>query len=258
LEPLIRDALDRGSQLIVVGGGDGTIRCAAGVLARTEAALGVLPLGTVNDFARNLGIEPTLEAACKVIAGGKTAHVDLAQANGDYFVITASFGLSALTQTVLSPPIKKLFGPFGYVLAALLAWRKLNHLHIQITHDGKTEEMKVMQAGVINGHSWMGGKFEIPGVDLDSGRMAFYAVPPQTIWDYFRIARHVRLGEFFKTPGFRAFTTLEIYIKTRKPYPMVLDGDICGKTPVTLKIVPEALRVCVPTEFLEVYGKQEA
>ncbi len=251
LEKLISDAAAKGSKLIVVGGGDGTFRSAAGSFARTDAILGVLPLGTVNDFARNLGIEPNLEAACKVIAEGKTALIDLAQAHDDCFLITASMGLSALAQTSLSPRLKKVLGPLGYLVATMLAWRRLRHLEVTLKHDGKTERMRVMQAGVINGHSWMGGQCEIPGVSLESGRLAFYALPPQNNAGYLRIARQVRRGQFFNAPGLRAFTTQDITIETKHAHPLVLDGDLCGQTPVRLRVVPDALRVCVSQDFMK-------
>ncbi len=245
----IESAVKAGRKLIIVGGGDGSMRTAASVLAHTDVTLGVLPLGTVNDFARNLGIKPTLEAACETVASGRTASIDLGQANEDIFVITASFGVSALTQTVLTPKLKKILGPLGYMVATLLAWRKLRHLHVTLEYDGATERLTVMQAGVINGHSWMGGKCQIPGVDLESGRLAFYAVPPQRTVDYFRIARHVSQGRFFDTPGLRAFTTTDISVTTKRHYPLVLDGDLCGKTPVRLRVLTEALHVCVGPEF---------
>lgn len=245
LKAHIEAAAKSGSKLIVVGGGDGSLRTAAGVLAHTDATLGVLPLGTVNDFARNLGIEPALEPACKVIAEGRAATIDIGRANDDVFLITASCGVSALTQTVLTPRLKKLLGPLGYVAASLIVWRRLRHLHVTLEHDGKAERMTVMQAGVINGHSWMGGRCEIPGVDLESGRLAFYAVPPQNNLAYLRIARNVRQGRFFDTPGLLAFTTSDISILTKRHYPLVLDGDLCGKTPVRLRVDHEALRVCV-------------
>jgi diacylglycerol kinase (ATP) len=249
LRETIEQAVESGSKLIIVGGGDGSLRTAASVLAHTDVTLGILPLGTVNDFARNLDIQPDLVSACRIIAEGRIALIDIGMANDDYFVITASFGVSALAQTVLTPRMKKLLGPFSYPVASLLIWRRLRHLHVTLEHDGKTERMTVMQAGVINGHSWMGGRCEIPGIGLESGRLAFYAVPPQSNFAYLRIARHVCQGRFFETPGLIAFTTREISIQTKRRYPLVLDGDLRGETPVRLRVVPDALRVCVGPAF---------
>jgi len=246
LPDVLRESVAQGAKLIVVGGGDGSLRTAAEVLAYQDVTLGVLPLGTVNDFARNLGITPTVEAACKVIAEGHVARIDLGQANDRYFVITASLGFSAMTQHVLTPRQKKLLGPLGYVAASALALRRLRDLRITVRSEQGDERLTVMQAGVINGHSWMGGAFEIPGVDLASGRLAFYAVPPQSKLALLRIVYNLRSGRFFDTPGLRAFTTRDVSVETEKPQPLVLDGDLFGKTPVRFRVASDALKVCVP------------
>jgi YegS/Rv2252/BmrU family lipid kinase len=249
LPNVLRDAIAQGAKLVIVGGGDGSLRTAANILAHQEAVLGVLPLGTVNDFARNLGIAPEVETACQVIAEGCVARVDLGQANESYFVITASLGFSARTQRMLSPQRKKRLGPFGYVAAAVLALHRLRNIPITIRSQETNESLCILQAGVVNGHSWMGGVINVPGVDLESGGLAFYAVPPQNKLAFIRLVYNLRQGRFFHTPGLRAFTTCEVTVETERPYPLVLDGDLCGQTPVCLRVAPEALKVCVPADF---------
>lgn len=246
LTAAIRQSLDEGVRHIVVGGGDGSLRAAAGLLAHTEATLGVLPLGTVNDFARNLHIEPTVEAACRVIADGYSELVDIGRANDNVYTITASLGFSARTQDVLSPKLKKALGPFGYITASILALRRLRNMRVVVRSERGEDRMTAVQAGVINGHIWMGGAVAIPGVSLENGRLAFYAVPPHDNLGYFRMLRALMRGRFFNNPGLVAFTTAEVTIETETPQPLVLDGDLCGKTPVRLRIDPAALRVSIP------------
>jgi YegS/Rv2252/BmrU family lipid kinase len=246
LPDLLRESVAQGAKLIVVGGGDGSLRTAAEVLANQDVTLGALPLGTVNDFARNLGITPTVEAACKVISEGCAARIDLGQANDRYFIITASFGFSAMAQHVLTPRQKRLLGPLGYVAASALALRRLRSLPITVRSEQGEERLTVTQAGVINGHSWMGGAFEIPGVDVESGRLAFYAVPPMGKLALLRMVYNLRSGRFFDTPGLRAFTTRDVMVGTERSHPLVLDGDLYGETPVRFRVAPEALKVCVP------------
>ncbi len=108
----------------------------------------------------------------------------------------------------------------------------------------------MLQAGVINGHSWMGGAFEIPGVDLESGRLAFYAIPPQSKLSFVHLMYNLLQGRFFHTPEMRAFTTREVFIETPQPYPLVIDGDLCGQTPVRLRVAHAALKVCVPADYV--------
>ena len=90
---LIEDRLGREPTLVVVGGGDGTLRVAAGILAGTEHVLGILPLGTMNRFARSLGIPMDLEAACATLMSGVDQRVDLGEMNGDVFLNTCMLGV---------------------------------------------------------------------------------------------------------------------------------------------------------------------
>src|SRR5579872_2918457 len=133
LADAVREAIERGARLVVVGGGDGTIRTTAGVLARTNATLGVLPLGTLNDFARNLEIPLDVAGACRIIAEGHVAAINLGLANDDYFLITASLGFSAMIQRALTPGLKRWFGGFAYLIASLIAWKKLRHFRIGVS-----------------------------------------------------------------------------------------------------------------------------
>ena len=252
LPDIIKAQIADGVKLIVLGGGDGSFSGAVDFLAGTDVALGVLPLGTVNDFARNLEIPADVEAACRIIADGHTAQVDLALANDNYFTITASVGFSACAQDSLSPALKKRLGPLGYLVAGLLALRRLKPLEITVRSERGTETLKVVQAGVINGHTWMGGSVEIPGVDLQSGGLAFYAAPPQKgLFDYLRMARSLSKGKIFHTPGLRAFNCRDLTLTTETPTPLVVDGDLIGQTPVRLRIAPGVLRVCVPQRFID-------
>ncbi|MGE5600537.1 MAG: diacylglycerol/lipid kinase family protein, partial [Pseudomonadota bacterium] len=91
-----KKAAEAGAELIVVGGGDGTISAAAGALAGTETSLGILPLGTLNHFARDLGIPMKLDEAAKVIAAGQTRVVDVAEVNGRTFINNSAIGLYPL------------------------------------------------------------------------------------------------------------------------------------------------------------------
>lgn len=246
---LIHRSLERGITCIIVGGGDGTIRLAASSLIDTSATLGVLPFGTVNDFARNLEIPLDIDGACRVIAAGHSARIDVGMANDDCFLITASVGFAAQIQKYLSSPLKRVFGPLGYLVAALLALSRMRPLRIAVQSGETRELLRAMQTGVINGHYWMGGHAEIPGVDLRSGCLAFYAVPPQRGLAYLRVACDVMRGQFFRSPGLYTFTASEIYLETSRPRRMVLDGDTLGRTPVRLRIMADALRVFVPESF---------
>lgn len=260
LTEIIQDHLRRGVKSILVGGGDGSIRSAAGMLLHTDVALGVLPLGTVNDFARNLNIAANIADACTVIATGHTELVDVGQANDAIFLITASLGFVAESLRVLKPQYKRMFGPFGYMVAGLLALHKLRDMRVTLHHGAEVpagmeglaptanseECLEAIQVGVIKGHYWLGGAVQIPGVDLTTDNMAFYAIPARRRLSLFKMigmVQHLQHGDFFRTTDLRTFPCTDLTIETPTPQPLVLDGDLCGHTPVHLHVLRNALRV---------------
>ena len=246
LSQTVETSLREGADLLVIGGGDGSFRTVANRIANTDAALGILPLGTVNDFARNLGIEPTIPEACRVIAEGYTEEVDLCRANNKHFLITASIGYSADAQAYLTSDLKRRFGPFGYLVAGIKAIRGIKPFAVTVTHANGTETLQSVQAGVISGHYWMGGAIEIPGISIEGGKFAFYSVAPQSGWELLRLYRNLKRRQFYRTPGLRAFRCEEVTLETSSPLKAVLDGDIDCETPLKLTIAANALRVCVP------------
>jgi len=113
-----------GHDLVVVGGGDGTVSYAAGRVVGTNVVLGVLPLGTANDFARTLEIPNNLAEACATVADGKVVDIDLGRANGKPFLNVASAGLSVAVTEALSPRLKRYIGPLAYNIATLRAYAR--------------------------------------------------------------------------------------------------------------------------------------
>lgn len=247
----IRRLQARGARLLIVGGGDGTLRAAAAALRNTGCAMGVLPLGTVNDFARNLSIRADLHAACEVIAQGSLARIDVGLANEEVFLITASLGFSAESQEVLNGRLKRLLGPIAYPGAGIIALRRLRSLRVAIRANGREEIWQAVQAGVVHGPSWMGGAVQIPGLDLENGKLALYAVPPQPASSILRTIRSLRSGQFFSAPGLRAMLCKDATVETRGAQKLVLDGDLCGHTPVHFRIDRASLSVCVPPTYVQ-------
>ncbi|MDB5641487.1 MAG: hypothetical protein JWN07_804, partial [Hyphomicrobiales bacterium] len=104
--------------MIVVGGGDGSLNCAAPGLLEAGLPFGIVPLGTANDLARTLNLPTTIEDAVGVIAAGHTRRIDVGDVNGHPFFNVASLGISADLAMTLTPETKKRFGPLSYAIAA--------------------------------------------------------------------------------------------------------------------------------------------
>ncbi len=142
---------------VIVGGGDGTLNCAAPALMRTHLPLGILPLGTANDLARTLGIGADPVAAAEIIVAAHTRQIDLGVVNGRPFFNVASIGFSAELARELTSDLKRRFGTLGYALAGARLLARMRPFTAFITHDGLTEKVKTLQIAVGNGrHSGVG------------------------------------------------------------------------------------------------------
>src|SRR3712207_6149330 len=124
LPETVREVMTDGSgyETLILGGGDGSVSSVVDFLAHKHVILGLLPLGTANDFARTLGIPASVEKACEAIAGGKVVDVDLGLAGDNYYVNVASVGLSVGVTQALSPQLKRRIGALAYPTAAIRAF----------------------------------------------------------------------------------------------------------------------------------------
>src|SRR4051812_29924734 len=122
---LAADAAQQGYRIVVAAGGDGTINEVVNGLAGSQTALGILPVGTMNVFAAELGLPRRLSDAWRVIQAGHTREIDLARANRQYFVQLAGVGLDAQVVKETTRTLKKNFGPLSYLIStAQIAARK--------------------------------------------------------------------------------------------------------------------------------------
>jgi diacylglycerol kinase (ATP) len=168
LPETVREVLDDGSgyRLLILGGGDGSVSSVVDFLAHHDVTLGLLPLGTANDFARTLGIPSDIEGACDAIANGKIVDVDLGLAGENYYVNVASVGLGVEATRALSPWLKKSAGPLAYPVAAVKAFLNHEPFSARLTFpDGDHEPVayeRLFQVAVGNGRLYGGGVVVAP------------------------------------------------------------------------------------------------
>ena len=169
-----------GHDLVVVGGGDGTVSYAAGRVAGTNVMLGVLPLGTANDFARTLEIPNNLAEACATVAEGKVVDIDLGRANGEPFLNVASVGLSVAVTEALSPRLKRYLGPLAYSIATLRAYARHKPFRARLEFpEGDHEPLELddlLQVAVGNGRHYGGGNTVSPTAGIDDHILDIYAI----------------------------------------------------------------------------------
>ena len=135
-------------------------------LANHNSTLGLLPLGTANDFARTLEIPSSLEAACATIAQGKVVDVDLGLVGDNYYVNVAAVGLSVEATRSLSPRLKKSIGPLAYPVAAMTAFFKHEPFVARLSFPERDHEPveygRLLQVAVGNGRFYGGGMVVAP------------------------------------------------------------------------------------------------
>ena len=239
-----------GHDLVVVGGGDGTVSFAAGRLAGTGTVLGVLPLGTANDLARTLEIPSDLAGACAALAGGKVVDIDLGRANGQPFLNVASVGLSVGVTETLSPRLKRYLGPLAYGVAAVRAYARHRPFRARLEFpDGDHETLELdnlLQVAVGNGRHYGGGNAVSPTAGIDDHLLDIYAIPGAPLRENVRIARMLKDGSFVERSGVYHLTCQRVRLVTEPPMPVNLDGEIATTTPADFTIERNSVHVVVP------------
>lgn len=245
LQEVVREAIAEGHRLIIVGGGDGTLSSVVDDFAQQDVVLGVLPLGTSNSFARALGLPLTLEGAINVIAQGRVGDIDLACMNRDYFLNTASIGVSASVARATPAWSKRFFGTLAYffVSAALLPQQKTFHCRIE-----QVDQFDAMQILIANG-SYHGGALVAPDAHVESRDVVALIVTSKRVrdlarmwWDSVRGApQDPRIVTQIRMRSGIITTTPQQYVS--------IDGEVAMQTPVQLSVAEEALFVILPPSF---------
>ena len=232
--------------LAIVGGGDGTLNAAAAGLVYTGLPLGVLPLGTANDFARTLGIPADPVKAAEIIAAGKQNLIDVGEVNGHLFFNVASIGFSAELAGELTEHAKKRWGTLGYAIVAARILLRSRLFTAHVDHDGTTEEIRTMQVSVGNGRHYGGGMTVEETATADDGWLDLYSLEVDHWWRLLRLLPSLRKGTPGQWDDVRAFMTTEVTIRTNRARPVNTDGELTTYTPAHFRIRPKSVRVLVP------------
>lgn len=244
-------ALDHEPDLIVVGGGDGTIAEAVGHLAGRDIALGLLPLGTTNNFARSLELPMSLPGAVAVLREGKVADVDLGAVGDHVFANMVSLGLSVQVAEHVPHGLKRIAGRAAYALTSLWLLPRHQAFRATLRLDGETHEVVTHQLNIANGAHHSGRRIARDASPDDRLLAAYRLGDAMRLRLAGATLRHVLTGHRRTLAEDAFLTTRQVHIETDPPLQVDVDGEICGRTPVTVNLVPNALRVFVPQEFID-------
>lgn len=231
---------------VVVGGGDGSLNAALPALLRTGLPLGVLPLGTANDFARTVGIPADPRAAVAVIAAGATRRVDLGSVNGHPFLNVASLGLSSDLAERLTGAGKRRWGRLSYPVAALSVLAKARPFRAMIVAKDRAVRVKTYQIAVGNGRYYGGGLPVRHDACVADGRLDLYSLEFKAVGRLLLSALAFRRGRHGAWREVRDVQCTRFQVRTRRPRPVNLDGELLTLTPARFNLLPLALAVYAP------------
>lgn len=238
-----RDRVD----LVIVGGGDGTLNAAAEGLIETQLPLGILPLGTANDLARTLGIPNSLPQACEVIVAGQRLAIDLGCVNGKHFFNVASLGLSVRITQQLNRDVKRRWGVFAYAITAIQVLMRSVPFWAEIrTDDQQSHRVSTVQIAIGNGRYYGGGLTVAEDATINDQRLDLYSLEVRHWWQMIPLLPAMRSGTHTSWSFVRALSGQAIEIHTARPQPINTDGEITTETPAQFRVIPKSVTVLVP------------
>ncbi len=246
IEEARRSRRSGGHDVVVAGGGDGTLGGIAAALLDGGPPLGVLPLGTANDFARTLGLPTDPAEAVALIARTRPRPVDVGLVNGVPFLNAASIGLSADLAGELTETAKRRFGRSGYLFTALRLILRARSFRVTIEGDFERTEARSLMVAVGNGRHHGGGLTIAPDARIDDGKLDLYSLETTRLWRLALIAWALRSGQHVHWSDVRASRGDVFEIRTRRPRPVNVDGELRTTTPARFSLLRGALLVHAP------------
>ena len=246
----VRKAVKQGARRVIVGGGDGTVNSAAGVLAGSKVGLGILPLGTLNHFARDLGIPFDLDQAAAAIASGKERRVDIAEVNGHPFVNNASIGLYPLMVLDRDAQRERLGRSkrLAMLVASLRTMTRFHARRLKLSTDGGEARVDTPLLFVGNNDY----RLALPGAgrrkSLDGGELSVMVMRSKSLPGFLAATGRALLGISRQDDMVRLDDVRELKVDSARSHlTLAMDGEtVTLAPPLTFRIRPRALRVIAP------------
>ncbi len=233
-------------ELPVVMSGDGMVGAVGGAMAGAETPLGIIPGGRGNDLARVLGIPSEPELAVEVVLGGETRAIDVGQANGKPFLGIASTGFDSIANR-LANETKFLRGNLVYAYAGvrtLLGWKPAR---FTIRVDDERTRLTGYSISVANSSCYGGGMYIAPDAQLDDGRFDVVSIGDVGKLRFLGNLPKVFKGTHVEKDEVRVFRAQHLELSASRPFEVYADGEHLTDLPATLRVLPRALNVLVPS-----------
>jgi YegS/Rv2252/BmrU family lipid kinase len=242
---LARSAAAAGEVTVTLSG-DGLVGAVVGVLREFPGSvLGILPGGRGNDTAGALGIPQEIEAACAVIARGVERDLDIGDVEGRSFIGIASLGFDSDANRIANAAPSRL-GRLVYVYGAMRALAAWQPASFAMTLDGEPLSTTGYSVAACNSGRYGGGMQLAPDASLDDGLLDIVMIGLHSKRTFLTMLPKVFRGAHVRHPAVRVLRGRELRVDADRPFEVYADGDPIGETPVTIRVVPHALRVLVP------------
>ncbi len=250
LGTVVRRHVDEGVDVVVAAGGDGTVAGVADGLVDTGVSLAIIPLGTANFVARELGIPQTVRGAAALLAGDhQSVSIDAMRVEGRIYVLNVGVGISAGVIGDTTSESKKRLGFVAYVLTTIGKLLTMKARRLNVVVDGRAHAYRAVEV-LVNNCGLPAKRLypRTPDIRLDDGHLDAWVMSTEALSDYPRYVLATILG---RTPKLAArFIPVKQRVRIDSPAPLFVqaDGDIIGRTPVEIEVLPGALTVLAPVE----------
>jgi YegS/Rv2252/BmrU family lipid kinase len=249
LPDVAREAAEQGFRMVIAAGGDGTVSEVASGLVHSDTVLGIIPVGTANVLAHELGVPFDLDAACRVFTDEQhTTCIDAMQVNDRFFFLHIGMGLDALVMRDTTREHKRRYGIFAYIWTGLVRIFGYQPRRFVIVADGKRHRRRASQVVIANGSTFGFSQLRLGNhIQPDDGFIDICVIYARRFPDYLTIAWHFitrRHGRERKIRYYRAHQS--VIINTSSSLPIQADGEILEQFPLHVRVVPQAVRVLVP------------
>lgn len=247
-----KKALHHGCDMIVAAGGDGTLNEVVNALQESarRIPLGLIPLGTGNDFARTFAIPTDIDEAIAVIAAHHIRPIDLVRFKSDevrYFANVSAGGFSGLVDEKLTPEMKKTWGPLAYLRGAAAALPDLRAYRTTVSLDNKESlTLNLYDVVIANGRYVGGGTNIAPEASVDDGMLDVILIREQSPAELAVLAARLALGSHLSTEGVVFRRAKRITVSSQPRMRFNVDGELVGNEPAEFEVLPLALQFVVP------------
>ena len=247
-ESIASDAVESGYSCVTACGGDGTVHEIVNALAGTDVALGILPCGRGNDFARAVGIQPTPDRSADVLLQDHRKSYDLGKVNGRYFATVATLGFDSEVARLVYDGAVPFKGMTAYLWGLARMLRVYRGVGLRMTGDFGTINQTVLLAATGNTSTYGGGIKIVPNASPTDGELDICLVRMMSAGRILRVFPRVYWGGHLSHPSIFSYRTGRLKLETEEPVVLFADGEPVGETPAEIVSAPGALSVVCPAQ----------